>query len=481
MTTEILRLHYSCSLSSRQISKSLGCSRSTVSDYLKRAQKAGLSWPLPLAINDHQIEQLIFQQSSKIRSRPLPDFSYIHTELKRKGVTLTLLWSEYKETNPNGYGQSQFCRLYSEFSKKQQLVMRQDHKAGEKAFSDFAGTKLAITNTKTGEINPAYLFVCTLGASSFTFADLFWDQSSKSWCEGHAAAFSYFNGCPKIVVPDNPKPVVTKACRYEPDINPSFADMAAHFDVVIMPARVRKPKDKAKVEAAVGVATRWILAALRNRTFYSLTEARGSVRELLEKLNDRPFSKILGTRRSQYESLDKPTLKPLPSNPYKYKQFKKVAVNNDYHIEYDGHFYSVPYQLRGATVEIRSTLDCVEIFHLGTSVACHQRSFVENKATTVRDHRPKPHQRYDEYLRPESVIDCAVKIGPSVAALVKEVMKRSRYPELGCRTCSGILSLAHKFGDNSLEEACQRSLTINALSYTAVKSNLSSSRAQPLR
>jgi transposase len=283
------------------------------------------------------------------------------------------------------------------------------------------------------------------------------------------------------VVPDNPKPVVTKACRYEPDINPSFADMAAHFDVVIMPARVRKPKDKAKVEAAVGVATRWILAVLRNRTFFSLTDARHAVRELLEKLNDRPFSTILGTRRSLYESLDKPALKPLPANHYEYKQFKKVVVNNDYHIEYDRHFYSVPYRLRGAPVEIRSTFDWVEIFHLGTSVACHQRSFVENKATTVRAHRPKGHQRYDEQLRPETVIDSAVKIGPSVAALVQEVMKRARYPELGCRTCSGILSLAHKFGEIRLEEACQRSLKINALSYTAVKSNLTSSRAQALR
>lgn len=245
MIKEVLRLHHSCGLSNKQISKALGCSRGAVSEYIHRAHAAGLSWPLPDELDDCQIEQRLFPPVVKLQGRTLPDFKYIHTELKKKGVTLVLLWAEYREEHPDGLGLSQFCEHYARFAKSLSLVMRQEHKAGEKAFSDFAGKTLRITNPYTGEVEPAYLFVCTLGASNFTFADLFWNESSESWCNGHAAAFSYFDGCPKIVVPDNPKPVITKACPYEPDVNPSFAQMAAHYDVAVIPARVRKPKDKA--------------------------------------------------------------------------------------------------------------------------------------------------------------------------------------------------------------------------------------------
>lgn len=477
MIKEVLRLHHSSGLSQKQISKTLGCSRGAVAEYLHRAQAAGLSWPLPEELDDVQIERRLFPPVPSSNSRPLPDFNYIHTELKKKGVTLVQLWAEYREEHPDGYGQSQFNELYKRFEKSLNLVMRQEHKAGHKAFSDFAGKTLHITDRETGDMTPVYLFVCTLGASNFTFADLFWDQTAESWCNGHAAAFTYFDGCPVFIVPDNPKAVVTKPCQYEPDINPSFAQMAAHYDIAVMPARVRKPKDKAKVEAAVGLATRWILAVLRNRTFHSIAEARAAVRELLDKLNDRQFKRMKGSRRSLYESIDRPALKPLPAVPYEYAQFKKASVNIDYHIEYERHFYSVPYQLRGEVVEIRATSTTIEIIHRGKRIATHPRSFTENKASTLTEHRPKNHQQYGEWP-PERIINWARTIGPATAALVEAIFARQKYPELGYRSCMGILRLAKKYPETRLEAACKRALSIRGLSYKSVKSILDSNLDQ---
>lgn len=477
MIKEVLRLHHSSGLSNKQISKALGCSRGAVSEYLHRAKAAGFSWPLPDELDDAQIELRLFPPVAAVHSRPLPDFNYIHTELKKKGVTLLQLWAEYREEHPDGYGQSQFCEYYSRFEKSLNLVMRQEHKAGHKAFSDFAGKTLLITDPRTAQTTAAYLFVCTLGASNFTFANLFRDLSAESWCDGHAGAFSYFDGCPSIVVPDNPKPVVTKPCPYEPDINPSFAQMAAHYDIAIIPARVRKPKDKAKVEAAVGLATRWILAVLRNRKFYSLAEARVAVRELLDKLNDRPFKRMTGSRRSLYESIERPVLKPLPMVPYEYAKFKKASVNVDYHIEYDRHFYSVPYQFRGEVVEIRATASTIEILRRGKRIATHPRGFAENKATTLIEHRPKSHQQYGDWP-PERILNWALTIGPSTAALMETIMARQKYPELGYRSCMGILRLAKKFPEARLEAACKRALSIRGLSYKSVKSILDSNLDQ---
>lgn len=480
MIKEVLRLHHSCGLSNKQISKALGCSRGAVSEYLHRAEAAGLSWPLPNELDDEQIEHRLFPQlpSEKPRGKPLPDFHYMHRELKKKGVTLIQLWAEYREEHPDGYGQSQFCELYSRYRKNLNLVMRIEHKAGEKAFSDFAGKTIPIViNNQTGEVRLAHLFVCTLGASNFTFADLYWDESTESWCDGHADAFDYFEGCPKFVIPDNPKPVVTKACPYEPDINPSFAQMAAHYGVAVTPARVRKPKDKAKVEAAVGLATRWILAVLRNRTFFSLAEARAAVRELLDKLNDRPFKKIPGSRRSHFESIDKPALKPLPMVPYEFANFKKASVNIDYHIVYDDHFYSVPYQFRGEVVEVRATATTVEVFRRGKRIASHPRGLPDYKASTVLAHRPKNHQQYGDWP-PERILDWAKKVGPSTAALTEAIMVRKLYPELGYRTCMGILRLSKTFGDIRLEAACSRALAIRGFSYKSVKSILESNLDQ---
>lgn len=474
MIKEVLRLYYSCGLSHKKISKALGCSHGSIAEYIHRAQAAGLTWPLPDELDDAQLEQKLFPPNAKkTGSRPQPDCISMHLELKRKGVTLDRLWTEYREEYPDGYGQTQFCDIYRKFAKTTSISMRQVHKAGERAFSDFAGKTQPIVDSSTGEITQAHLFVCTLGASSFTFAKLYADETTESWCNGHAEAFQYFDGVTKIVVPDNPKPVITKACPYEPEVNASFAQMAAHFDVAVIPARVRKPKDKAKVEAAVGLATRWILAVLRHRTFFSLAEANQAVSALLEKLNDRPFTKMPGSRRSLYEQLDRPALKSLPKSSFEFANIKRASVNIDYHIEYDSHFYSVPYQLRKEVVEIRATSTTIEILFKGKRIASHARNFIDYKHTTLNEHRPKSHQEYGEWP-PERITAWAGKIGPAAVQLVEVIIQQRTLPEQGYRSCMGILRLAKTFGESRLEAACSRALAIRGFSFKSVKSILSS-------
>lgn len=474
MIKEVLRLHYSCGLSQKKISKALGCSHGTAAEYIHRAKAAGLTWPLPDELDDTQLERRLYPPAAKNNSaRQQPDCGRIREELKIKGVTLVQLWAEYREDYPDGYGLTQFCDIYRLFDKTMNLSMRQMHKAGHKAFSDFAGKTQRIVDPHTGEVEMAHLFVCTLGASSFTFAELFADETTESWCNGQARAFQYFDGVTEILVPDNPKPVVTKACPYEPDVNPTFAQMAAHFDVAVIPARVRKPKDKAKVEAAVGLATRWILAVLRHRTFFSLAEANIAVLELLEKLNDRAFKKVPGSRRSLYESLDRPALKPLPANSFEYAEIKRAAVGIDYHIEYDRHYYSVPHQLRKEVVEVRATSTTIEILFKGKRVASHPRNFILHHHTTLNEHRPKNHQEYGDWA-PDRIINWASKIGPSATQLVAHIMQQRKLPEQGYRSCMGILRLSKNFGEPRLEAACNRAVAIGGFSYKSVKSILSS-------
>lgn len=473
MIREILRLHYSCGHSKRKISLALGCARSSIREYIKRADAASLKWPLPAELDDDDsLERYLYPLPEK--TRPQPDCLYIHQELKKKGVTLGLLWDEYRQDHPDGYQLSQYCDIYRQWRKTIGLVMRQDHKAGQKAFSDFAGTTLPIVSERTGEVTPAHLFVCSLGASSYTYARLFWHEDSEAWCTGHALAFSFFQGCVEIIVPDNPKAVITKASPYEPDVNPSFAQMASHFNVAVIPARVRRPKDKAVVEAAVGLATRWILAVLRNRTFHSLAEANEAVQELLSRLNNKPFKKMPGSRRSRYEEIDRPALKPLPKEQYEYMHIRYASVHiADYHVEYDGSWYSVPYHYRGRKVEVRATLSTVEVFLRGKRIASHARRFLKSSRATLDEHRPKEHREYGDWP-PERILRWAATIGPSVKSMVQRVMDNKQHPELGYRACFGILRLAKVVGNERLEAACQRALAINACSFKSIKSILDS-------
>ena len=325
---EVLRLYFAAALSIRAIARSLGTSPSTVGDYLRRAKVAGLSWPVPESVDDAGLERRLFPVPLPSRTaRPLPDWSEVHRELRRKNVTLSLLWQEYKETHPEGLQYSRFCEQYRAWAAKLDLVMRQEHRAGERLFVDYAGQTAPVVDRETGEVRQAQIFVAVLGASSYTFAEATWTQTLPDWTASHVRAFEFCGGCPELVVPDNLRSGVSRAHRYEPDLNPTYHDLARHYGVAVLPARVRRPRDKAKAEVAVQVVERWILAALRHRTFFSLVELNAAIAKLLERLNTRRFRKLPGSRRSQFEQLDRPALRPLPANPYVFAEWKTVRVS----------------------------------------------------------------------------------------------------------------------------------------------------------
>jgi transposase len=424
-------------------------------------------------MDDSRLEELLYPVPVSRASEPAtPDWVVVHTELKRKGVTLQLLWEEYKERHAYGWQYSWFCGHYQEYAKKLNPSMRQAHKAGEKLFVDYAGQTVPIVDRETGEAHAAQIFVGVLGASSYTYAEGTWTQSLPDWIGSHVRAFEYFGGVPEIVVPDNLKSGVTKPCRYEPDINPTYQEMAMHYGVAVLPARIKKPRDKAKVEAGVQLVERWILARLRHRTFFSLTELNIAIRELLERLNGRPFRKLPGQSRwSLFETLEKPALRPLPAQRYEYAQWKKARVSIDYHIEVEGHYYSVPYKLVREEVEVRLAGATVEVFYKSNRIASHPRSHVAGRHTTVKDHMPKAHQRYGEWS-PSRIIKWAAKTGPNTALAVEKIMASRPHPEQGYRSCLGLLRLEKDYGPARLEAACQRALALNVPTYQSVKSIL---------
>jgi len=471
---EILRLRYDLGLQQNQIARSCSLGQATVHRYLRKAAAAGLSWPLPEDIDDRQLEELLFpplrRPSRAVRA--LPDFAEIRRQLQtHKHLTLQLVWEEYRETQPEGYGYSRFCELYDRWSRNQDVVLRQDHRAGEKMFVDWAGDTIPIHDPRTGEITPASLFVAVLGASTYTFARATLSQDLGNWVDCHVAAFEYFQGTPQLVVPDNPRTGVDRACRYEPDLNRTYHEMALHYGVAVMPARPYKPRDKAKVENAVLLAERWIVAALRHRRFTSLAEVSEAIAELLEKLNQRPFRKREGSRASLFAELDRPALQALPAERYQLALWKTVRANIDYHVEVDRHYYSVPYQLAGQQLEARSAVNTVEIFHRGKRVASHARSSVVYHHTTLSAHMPKSHQAHLEWT-PSRLIHWAEGIGSATAELVRTILQRKPHPEMGYRACLGILSLQKVYGQQRLEAASQRAVQLRAFAYQSVKSIL---------
>ena len=471
---EVLRLKWDRTLSNRQIAKSCSISHSTVADYLLRARLANLSWPLDPKLDDTALENLLFPVSQKGTDRTdrrMPDMEHLYRELKKKSVTLLLLWYEYKQGNPHGYQYSQFCNLYRQWVQKLDVTLRQEHRAGEKAFVDYAGQTIPLVDPGTGEIREAQLFVAALGASSYTFAQASLAQDLPSWINAHVHAFEFFHGVPEVIVPDNLKSGVTHPCRYEPDINPTYQDLADHYNTTVIPARSSKPRDKAKVESAVLVAERWILAALRNHTFFSLAELNRAIAEKLEKLNNRTFQKLDATRRQLFENIDKPALKPLPSRPYEYAEWKKARVSIDYHVEIDRHYYSVPYQLVKEQVDVRLTSSAVEVLFKNRRVASHKRSYRQGGFTTLREHMPKAHQKYLDWT-PSRIIRWAGKNGPNTKKLIAAIMENRPHPEQGFRSCLGIIRLAKRYSPERLEKACIRALTINGHSYKSVQSIL---------
>ena len=470
---EVLRLKWDCGLSNRAAARSCCISHVTVGEYVRRAKAAGLSWPLPEGLDEDRLYHLLFPLRLRSGSQdiPIPDWAEIHTELKKKSVTLRLLWVEYREDYPDGYGYSQFCALYRKWAKCLKPSMRFDHQAGEKLFVDYAGQTVPVVDPDTGEIRQAQIFVATLGASNYTYAEAQWSQNLPNWIGGHVRAFAFLGGVPEIVVPDNLKAGVKHACRYEPDLNPTYQDLADHYGTAVIPARPRKPKDKSKVEVAVQVVERWILARLRNRKFFSLAELNQAIRQLLEELNTRPMRHLGQSRRELFQSLDQPALKPLPANPYEFAEWKKARVNIDYHVEFDKHYYSVPYSLIHQQVYIRATQRTIQISFKNRCVASHLRSHTRGSHTTVSDHMPPAHQKYAEWS-PERILRWAQTMGPHTTQLIDALFASRKYPQQAFRSCLGILRLGQRYGPDRLEAACRRALPAGIHSYKGVKNIL---------
>ena len=470
---EVLRLKWENGCSNSQVAKSCNIARSTVREYLRRARDAGLSWPLDPHLDDTALENLLFavKEVSSCSQRRAPSMEYLFTELKRKGVTLQLLWYEYKQANPEGYQYSQFCNLYRQWLKRLDVTLRQEHRAGEKLFVDYAGQRVPIVNRDTGELIDAHIFIAVLGASNYTYAEATPAEDLPCWIKAHTHAFEFFRGVSEILVPDNTKTGVTKPCRYEPDINPTYQDLAQHYGTTVIPARPGRPRDKAKVESAVLVAERWILAALRNHTFFSLAELNKAIAEKLCELNGRKFQKLDTTRKELYETIEKPALKPLPARRYEYAEWKKARVNIDYHIEIDRHYYSVPYQLVRKQLDVRLTSSTVEVLFKNKRVASHRRNYRQGGFTTLREHMPKSHQRHLHWT-PSRIIKWAEKNGPNTQELITHILESRAHPEQGFRSCLGIMRLAKRYCPKRLEKACARALAIKACSYKSVESIL---------
>jgi len=471
---EVLRLH-ALGLTQRQIARSCSIGQSTVWEYLKAAESARLGWPEVAGWEETRLAAALAPKGPaepRPVRQPEPDFAAIHTELQQhKHLTLLLVWEEYRAQHPDGYRYSRFCELYQRWRRKLEVVLRQEHRPGEKLFVDYAGCTLPVQDPATGETREAQLFVAVLGASNYTFAEATWTQGLADWIGSHLRAFEFFGSVPEIVVPDNLKSGVTKTCRYEPGVNFTYEEMAQHYGVAVVPARPRKPRDKAKVEVGVLLVERWILAALRKRTFFSLGEANQAIAELLVRLNERPFRKREGSRKSLFETLERPALKPLPVERYQYGDWKTARVNIDYHVAFDRHWYSVPYQFTQQQVEIRATASTVEIFHQGIRVASHARSSSPHRHTTTSDHRPKAHQRYLEWT-PSRVVEWSAKIGPATAQVVDRILASKRHPEQGFRSCLGIIRLGDKYPHARVEAASRRAVALQVCSYQSLKSIL---------
>lgn len=477
---DILRLKLEAKLSHRQISRSLGIGVGTVSTYAKRALEVGITWPLPEGLSDNELECMLFPDA-KINTRHgrvMPDCANIHNELKNPLVTKQLLWEEYKEVHGEaGYQYSQFCGYYREWRSKLQRSMRQIHLAGEKMFVDYSGSTVPIVNPDTGEVRNAEIFVAILGASSYTFAMASWTQRKADWINAHVKAFEFFGGVPEIVVPDQLRSAVSKPGRYEPEVNQSYQHMATHYKTAIIPARPYKPKDKAKAENAVLIVQRWILARLRHQTFFTLADLNRTIRVLLDDLNTRKLKKLPGTRLSQFESLDKPALKPLPAESYHYIEFKLARVNIDYHIEFEKHYYSVPHHLVKSQVEVQAGLESIAVFFKGQQVARHPRSLRQGGFTTDKCHMPENHRKHQEWS-PSRLIAWGRKIGPATQSTVAYYLEQKQVPEQAYRACLGLLSLSKRFTPQRLEAACLRAEHINARRLSNIKSILESNMDQ---
>jgi transposase len=468
---EILRLKWLEGRRHRHIARALEVSVGKVSAVACRAAERGLEWEKVEKLGEAELEEAIYGEVSRKLKAPLPDPAWMDLELKKPAVTLQLLHVEYRERHPDGYGYTQFCEHYRRWKKKQKLVMRQVHRAGEKLFTDFAGKKPHWIDPTTGEIHEVELFVAALGASNLTYAEALESQTVSHWVAAHTRALEYVGGVVDMVVPDQLRSAVTGPCRYEPEIQRTFEEWGRHYGTVILPARPAHPRDKAKVEAAVLVAERWILARLRNQSFFSLAELNERIAELREELNRRPMRRYGKTRHELFEELERGALKPLPPERFTYAEWAWAKVSIDYHLEIERSYYSVPYRLVGRRLEARISASTVEIFDQGERVAAHPRSMRRGKYTTEPAHMPSSHRKHLDWS-PSRLIAWAAKVGPSTAALVEAILADRPHPEQGYRSCLGIMRLARGYGAERLEAASARALAARARSYRHVESIL---------
>jgi transposase len=464
---EVLRLK-AAGFSDRKIASVIGSARSTVQECVRRAQEAGLTWPLADELDESALHAQLYRRSVPLSQRPQPDFAQLHAELSRPGVTRLLLWQEYKAAQPDGWQYSVFCDQYRRWLASQELVLRQNHAPGEKLFVDYAGQTVPISDPHTGEPRAAQIFVAVLGCSNYTYAEATWTQALPDWLGSHVRALAFIGGVPAAIVPDNLRSGVTRAHRYEPEINPSYQDFAEHYGLAILPARVRKPRDKAKVEVGVQVVERWVLARLRNRTFFSLGELNTAITELLEQLNTRAFKKLEGCRRSRFVELEQPALRPLPPRGYEFGEWKKAKVHPDYHIEVNRAYYSVPFGLIGRQLDVRLSAQAVEVFHDGKLVAAHARASERGRRSTRDAHRPQRHVGVIENTLAR-VLERAAAIGPATLEVLHQQAARRKHPEETLRSAQGILRLATDFTPAALERACQRAVALKSYSYRAVR------------
>ena len=470
---EILRLKFETDLSQRAIARVCSVSNATVWDALKRFEASGLSWPLPDGLGDAELEARLYRPPGTRAPDPRePDWARVHEELRtHKHVTLQLLWTEYREAHPDGYGYSYFCQHYRAFAGRIDVVIRQLHRAGEKLFVDWAGDTMPYIDPQTGEVRQAHLFLAVLGFSNYIFARAYPDERTESFLDAHVRAFAHLGGVPELLVPDNLKTGVKRPDRYEAEIAAPYAELAAHYGCVVLPARVGKPRDKAKAEVGVQIAERQILAPLRKLTFFDLAEMNAAIAERLKAVNARPFAKLPGSRESMFHMREAPLLRPLPAEPYAYRTRKLATVHIDYHVELCGHYYSVPHHLAREKVELRFDASTVEVYHEGVRVAVHVRSHARGRATTAEEHMPAKHRHVASWTA-ERIELWAAKTGPATAALCRAIMAARPHPELGFRSCLGVLRLGERYTPKRLEAACSRAHAMRATSYRSVRSIL---------
>lgn len=470
---DVLRLKFEVGLSNRDIGKCLNLGPATVSEVLTRFKSSALSWPLPDGFSDQQLEGKLYTSIASKRNKRLPDFTQMREELKRKGMTKLLLWQEYcEDDSATAYGYTQYCEHYQQWLKKQKRSMRQHHIAGDKLFIDYCGPTVPIISPDTGEIRyNAQIFVATLGATNYTYIEAGRSQKQEDWIMAHVRAFNYIGGVPRLLVPDNLKSAVIKAHPYAPTLNENYAKMARHYGTAIMPARPYKPKDKAKAENAVLIVERWILMRLRHDMFYTLSDLNAKMKVLMEDLNNRQQRMYPGSRKQQFELLDKPALASLPPYAYEYIDSKRVKVGPDYHVLYEKHAYSVPNGLVGDTVSLEASANIVCVYHHNQLVAQHPRIYKDGGFTTLKEHMPSSHVK--QRFSPERLLSWAENIGVGARAVVEWHIQSRKHPEQAIKSCLAILHLTKQYGNARVEAACQKALLLDRPHRTVVVNLLS--------